>query len=80
MHDDTPVTPVDPLSLVWGAVNRLIKGGMELGPEQRISVEEAPRSVTIDTAWQNFEEKHKGSITPGKLADLVVLAQNPLEI
>ena len=80
VHDDTPVTPVDPLQLVWGAVNRLTKSGELLGGDQRIAVEEALRAVTIDAAWQNFEEDRKGSIAAGKLADFVVLSDNPPEI
>jgi predicted amidohydrolase YtcJ len=78
IHNDTPVTPVDPLLLVWCSVNRLMKDGKTLGPEQRIGIYAALRAVTIDAAWQNFEEKTKGSIEAGKLADLVVLAENPL--
>ncbi len=78
IHNDTPVTPVDPLLLVWCSVNRTMKDGRTLGPEQRISAFAALRAVTIDAAWQNFEEKTKGSIEVGKLADLVVLAENPL--
>lgn len=80
IHDDTPVTPVKPLQLVWDAVNRLTTSGQVLGPDERIGVEQALRAITIDAAWQNFEEKTKGSIEAGKLADLVVLAENPMTV
>jgi predicted amidohydrolase YtcJ len=80
IHDDTPVTPVNPLMLVWDAVNRLTSSGKVLGPDQRIPVEAALRAVTLDAAWQNFEQDRKGSIEPGKLADFVVLSDNPLTI
>ncbi len=80
IHNDTPVTPVDPLLLVWSSVNRTMKDGKMLGPQERISPFSALRAVTIDAAWQNFEEKTKGSIEVGKLADLVVLAENPLNV
>src|SRR5262245_24953164 len=78
IHNDTPVTPVDPLLLVWCSVNRMMKDGKTLGPEQRVSPFAALKAVTIDAAWQNFEENTKGSIEVGKQADLVVLAENPL--
>jgi predicted amidohydrolase YtcJ len=80
IHNDTPVTPVDPLLLVWCSVNRLTRDGKLLGDDQRISTFAALRAVTSDAAWQNFEEATKGSIEVGKLADLVVLAENPLRI
>ena len=80
VHDDTPVTPVKPIQLVWDAVNRITTSGKVLGPAQRISPYEALRSVTIDAAWQNFEEDIKGSIEVGKLADFVVLEENPLTV
>ena len=48
-----------------------------LGPDQRISVEDAVHAVTLGSAYQYFEEDRKGSITPGKRADLVVLSQDP---
>jgi predicted amidohydrolase YtcJ len=51
-----------------------------LGPEYRLKPEEALRAVTIDAAWQTFDEGIKGSITPGKLADFTVLAANPLTV
>jgi len=80
LHDDTPVTPVNPLQLVWGAVNRVTRNGEVLGAEQRIPVTQALRSVTIDAAYQNFEEDQKGSIEPEKLADFMVLDENPLTV
>jgi len=80
IHDDTPVTPVKPLQLVWDAVNRLTTSGQVLGSAQRIPVERALRAVTLDAAWQNFEEATKGSIEVGKVADFVVLGENPLTV
>ena len=78
LHCDTPVVPLEPLRLVWAAVNRRTTSGRELGPEERIDVVAALRAVTIDAAYQHFEEDVKGSLEPGKLADLVILARSPL--
>ena len=77
IHSDCPVTPASPLFCVFAAVNRVTRKGEILGPEYRLTVEEALRAVTIDAAWQNFEEEIKGSIQPGKLADFVILGENP---
>jgi predicted amidohydrolase YtcJ len=79
IHDDTPVTPVDPLKLVWGAVNRKTRSGKVLGPEERVSILSALRAITTEAAWQNFEEQDKGSPEKNKLGDFVVLNENPLE-
>jgi predicted amidohydrolase YtcJ len=80
LHDDTPVTPANPLLLVWDAVNRRTVSGEVLGPDQRIGALEALRAVTSAAAWQNFEERRRGSIEPGKLADFVILDRNPLTV
>jgi hypothetical protein len=80
LHCDTPVVPMEPLRLVWAAVNRRTTSGQELGPEERIDVNSALRAVTIDAAFQHFEEDLKGSLEPGKLADLVILGRSPLAI
>jgi predicted amidohydrolase YtcJ len=80
IHLDTPVTPMSPLQAVWSAVNRVTRTDKVLGPEQRITPLEALRAVTIDAAWQEHDEKIKGSIEPAKFADFVVLADNPLTI
>ena len=79
IHNDAAVTPTRPLQLIHTAVNRLTLTGRLLGPNQRISVLSALRAHTIDAAWQVFQEDERGSIEPGKLADLVVLDANPLD-
>jgi predicted amidohydrolase YtcJ len=79
-HHDAPVTPADMLVPIWAAVNRVTAGGEVLGPEQRIPAIEAIRAATINGAYQLFEEETKGSIEVGKLADFVVLSENPLQV
>ncbi len=79
VHLDSPVVPMNPLFLLWSTVNRLSSTGKAIGPDQRISVQQALRATTIDAAWQIFQEDNRGSIEVGKYADLVVLSENPLE-
>lgn len=78
LHQDTPVAPPDVMGAIHNAVNRRTAKGRLLGEEQRITVAEALKAVTINGAHQIFEDDRKGSITPGKTADFVVLAENPL--
>lgn len=80
LHQDSPITKPDMLLSIHVSVNRQTQKGRILGNEQRLTVEEALKAATINAAYQYFEEDKKGSITPGKLADFVILEQNPLEI
>jgi len=80
LHADTPVVPMEPMRIVWSAVNRISSGGRIVGEAQRISVIEALKGITLYAAYQAFEEDDKGTVEIGKLADLVVLDRNPLEV
>lgn len=80
LHQDSPVVPPNILFSVHNAVNRRTEKGRLLGGDQRITVLEALKAVTVHAAYQIFEEDRKGSITPGKAADFVILRQNPLEV
>ncbi len=78
IHLDSPVVPMDIGRLLWSAVTRQTRSGQVLGEDQRLSIMQALRAVTIDAAWQSFEEQRLGSLEPGKLADLVLLDRDPL--
>lgn len=78
LHSDAPHVPVRPLNDIWAAVNRLSARGRKLGEAECITPEQALRGVTVNAAWQSYEEGIKGSIEVGKLADFVVLDENPL--
>ena len=79
-HTDTPVMPPNMLLCVWCAVNRISRKGNLIGPEQRVSVYDALKGITINAAYAYFEEDSKGSIKAGKRADLVVLSDNPMTV
>ena len=79
-HTDFVVAPLDQSFVLWSAVNRLSRGGVIMGPDQRVTPLEALKAVTINAALQYSEERSKGSIEPGKLADLVILDKNPLTV
>jgi predicted amidohydrolase YtcJ len=79
-HNDTPVVPPDMMRLLWASVNRVTRSGKILGEAQQISTLEALKSITINAAYQYFEEDSKGSIEVGKLADFTILDQNPLKV
>lgn len=74
--DYTP-GPFEPMMAIQSMVTRTDKQGRVWGPNQRISVAEAMRICTMNGAYASFEEDIKGSLTPGKLADVVLLEQNP---
>ena len=77
-HTDYVVTPMEPMRVIWSSIKRTSKSGTIIGPDQRIDIWQALRSQTIEAAWQLFEEDSKGTLEPGKLADLVILDANPL--
>ena len=79
-HTDFVVAPLDQMFVVWTAVNRISRGGVVIGPDQRVTPLEALQAITIHAARQYSEEDSKGSITVGKLADLVILDGNPLTV
>ena len=78
---DAPVSPVPSvLALVDAGVNRRTGSGVVVGPDERISPYDALRAVTATAAYQIKEEQTKGTLEPGKLADLVILEKNPLKV
>lgn len=76
-HSDFPVTPINPLFILWSSVNRESRSGVTIGPGQRLTPQEGLRALTINGAYEYFEEKSKGSLEKGKLADLVILSDDP---
>ena len=79
-HNDFSVTPLEPMRMVWSAVTRQSRTGRIIGPDERVSRWEALKALTINAAWQLFEEDQKGTLETGKLADLVILDANPLTV
>jgi predicted amidohydrolase YtcJ len=79
LHNDSPITGIAPLLSVSVAMSRATSGGRILGPEYRLPALAALRAVTADAARLAFEERRKGRIAPGLLADLAVLSANPLK-
>ena len=77
-HTDYIVTPLDPLFTMWTATNRISRTGVVIGPGERISPLSALAAITLNSAYQHFEEQTKGSLEVGKLADLVILDRSPV--
>lgn len=79
-HTDFVVAPLDQLFMLWSAVNRVSRDGAEIGPDQRVTVLEGLKAMTVWAAEQYGEADSKGSLVPGKRADLVILDRNPLAV
>ena len=77
---DYPPGPFEPLMGIQSCVTRTDSSGRVWGPNQKVSVEEALKIYTINGAYASFEERIKGSIEVGKLADLVVLGADPTQV
>lgn len=80
LHQDAPVIEPNMFETIWCAVNRITKDGKILGKEEEIDVLDAIKAVTINAAYQYFEEDKKGSIREGKKADLIIVDKNPLKV
>jgi predicted amidohydrolase YtcJ len=80
LHSDMPMAPSQPLFLVWSAVNRTTMSGRVAAPEQRLTVEQALRAVTIDAAQSLRLEGEIGSIAPGKFANFTILEDDPFTV
>ena len=77
---DYPPGPFEPLMGIQSCVTRTDSEGRVWGENQKVTVEEALRIYTLHGAYAGFEENIKGSIEPGKLADLVVLGEDPTAV
>lgn len=80
LHQDSPVKMPNQILALHNAVNRKTMSGRVLGEDQRLTVMEALKGLTINGAYQYFEENEKGSIEEGKKADFVILDKNPLKV
>ena len=81
IHTDNPATPVDPFRVISTAVTRKTKNTeVILGSTERVTINDALKAVTINAAWQLFEDDQRGSIMIGKAADFVLLSHNPLHV
>ena len=79
-HTDYIITPVNQIFTIWSAVNRVSRTGNLIGPNERATPYQALKALTMNGAYQHFNENTRGSLTSGKLADLVILDQNPLKV
>ena len=77
---DCPVEDVDPIASFYASVTRVMPNGEVFYAGQKMTREEALRSYTINNAYAGFEEHLKGSLSPGKLADIVVLSKDIMTI
>lgn len=80
IHTDAPVALPNLMRVVWTATTRVSRSGKIIGEDQRLTVYEALKCITDWSAYQHFEEKTKGTLEQGKMADLVILNKNPLKV
>ena len=80
LHSDMPIGPARPLFNAWCAVNRVTASGRVAGAEQRLSVDQALRAITIDAAHSWRLDHEMGSVSVGKLANLAVLEDDPTAV
>ncbi len=79
-HTDAPVALPNLMQVAWATVNRTSRSGTIIGPDERVTPYEAMKMITLWGAEQFGEQASKGSLEPGKLADMVILSDNPIAI
>jgi predicted amidohydrolase YtcJ len=79
-HTDCPVTPMDQMFLLWTSVARQTRSGKSIGKAEALTPYQGLKVLTINVAYQFFEEELKGTLSAGKMADLVILDRNPLKV
>jgi predicted amidohydrolase YtcJ len=79
-HTDFVVAPLDQMTMLWSAVNRISRAGAEIGPDQRLTTFEGLKAMTEWVADQYDELDSKGTLEAGKRADLVILDKDPLKV
>jgi hypothetical protein len=79
-HTDATVTPTDPMFLLWTSVNRVTREGRVLGEAERVTPYQGLQALTVNGAYEYFEEASKGTLEVGKRADFVVLDKNPIKV
>jgi hypothetical protein len=77
---DSPIVDDNPLVGIYAAVSRRAASGQAVLPEERISIKKALEMYTSKAAYASFDEKGKGTISKGKLADLVLLSDDPTTV
>lgn len=80
IHTDAPVALPNQMTIIDASVNRTSRSGDIIGVDERITPYQAMQGITINSAYQSFEEDKKGSLKVGKIADLVILDANPMKI
>ncbi|PCI92968.1 MAG: amidohydrolase [Flavobacteriales bacterium] len=80
IHSDAPIALPNLMRVVWTAVNRTSRSGAIIGENERLTPFEALKCITDWSAYQHFEENEKGTLEVGKIADLVILTDNPLKV
>lgn len=79
-HTDFVVAPLDQLTMLWSAVNRISRAGSQIGADQRVTAYEGLKCMTDWAAQQYDEQDTKGTLEVGKLADFVILDRDPLKV
>ena len=77
---DSPIVPNSPIMGIYGAVTRLTSSGQMLNPAEKLTAAEVIKMYTLNAAYASHEENIKGSISPGKLADMVLFSANPTKV